>query len=59
MNIAQQNPPVTAAGLATVVQLLLAAFVPWTTEQVTAVGAAVFLAAAFVAQRFTVPVSDG
>lgn len=59
MNIAQQNPPVTAAGLATVIQLLLGEFTSWTTGQVTAVGAAVFLVAAFVAQRFTTPVSDG
>ena len=46
-------PPVTAAGLAATVQLLLAAFTDWTTMQVTAVGAAAFLAAAFISTNWT------
>lgn len=50
-----QNPPVTAAGLATVISLLLAEFTAFTTGQVTALSAAVFLVAAFLAQRFTKP----
>lgn len=50
---ASHYPPVTAAGFATVVQLLLAEFTTWTTGQVTAVGAAVFLAAAFASTFFT------
>lgn len=49
------NPPVTAAGLATVVQMNLAAFTNMTTVQTSAVGAAVFLVAAWVASRFTTP----
>lgn len=52
-DIIAEHPPVTAAGFAVVVQQLLAAFTEWTTTQVTATGAAVFLAAAFVAQMFT------
>lgn len=50
------NPPVTAAGLASVVVLLLASFTDFTADQVAAVGAAVSLVAAFVAQRFTRPI---
>lgn len=50
-----QNPPVTAAGLAAVVMGLLAAFTDATADQVAAVGAAVSLVAAFVAQRYTRP----
>ena len=49
------NPPVTAAGLASVVVLLLAAFTALSPDQVAAVGAAVSLVAAFVASRFTTP----
>lgn len=56
MRIAANNPPVTAAGLASVVMLLLAAFTSFTGDQVAAVGAAVSLVAAFVAQRYTTPV---
>lgn len=50
-----QNPPVTAAGFASVVMLVLAAFTDFTADQVAAVGAAVSLVAAFAAQRFTTP----
>jgi hypothetical protein len=50
-----QNPPVTAAGLASVVVLVLAAFTDLTADQIAAVGAAVSLVAAVAAQRFTVP----
>lgn len=46
-------PPVTAAGLASTVQLLLAAFTSWSTMRVTSVGAAVFLVAAWSSQHFT------
>ena len=47
-------PPLTAAGIATVVQLLLGEFfTTWTVGQVTAVGSAVFLVAAGVSQSFT------
>lgn len=49
------NPPVTAAGLASVVGLMLAAFTGLTPEQVAAVTAAAALFAAFVASRFTTP----
>jgi len=55
MNVAAQNPPVTAAGLASTIVLLLAAFTDLTADQIAAVGAAVSLAAAFVAQRHTTP----
>lgn len=51
-----QNPPLTAAGLSGVVVLLLAAFTDFSADQVAAVGAAVSLVAAFVAQRFTHPI---
>lgn len=47
------NPPITAAGLATVVNGLLAAFSDLTSEQTVAIGAAVYLVAAWIAQRFT------
>lgn len=47
------NPPLTAAGIASVVGLLLAAFTTLGPEQVAAVTAAVSLVAAFVASRFT------
>ena len=50
-----QNPPVTAAGVASVATLLLAAFTSLSADQIAAVGAAVSLLAAFVAQRFTTP----
>lgn len=56
MNVTAQNPPLTAAGLASVVVLLLAAFTDFTADQVAAAGAAVSLLAAFVAQRFTTPI---
>lgn len=55
MNLAQNNPPLTAAGLASVVMGLVAAFTEATGDQVAAIGAAVSLVAAFVAQRFTQP----
>lgn len=54
----RNNPPVTAAGLASTVGLLLAAFTKLNPEQVAAITAAVSLAAAFAASRFTTPVSN-
>jgi energy-converting hydrogenase Eha subunit A len=54
-NPASANPPVTAAGLSAVVMGLLAAFTDASADQVAAVGSAVGLVAAFIAQRFTVP----
>lgn len=55
MNVAAQNPPVTAAGLASTIVLLLAAFTDLTADQVAAVASAVYLVSAFVAQRHTTP----
>lgn len=55
MNIAQQNPPVTAAGLGVVVMNLAAAFTQMTGQQVAAIGGAVVIVAAFISQRFTTP----
>lgn len=51
------NPPVTAAGLASVVSLLLAAFTGLSPEQVAALTASVALVAAFAASRFTTPLT--
>lgn len=51
----RRNPPVTAAGLASVVVLVLAAFTDLSTEQTAAVAAAVSIMAAFAAQQFTTP----
>ena len=51
----RRNPPVTAAGLASVVTLLLASFTDRSGEQVAAVATAVGLVAAFAAQQFTTP----
>ena len=56
MNIAAQNPPVTAASVTAAVIGILAAFTALTTDQVAAVGAVVAILAAFVAQRYTTPV---
>lgn len=56
MNIASQNPPVTAASVTAAVIGILAAFTTLSTDQVAAVGAVVSIVAAFVAQRFTTPV---
>lgn len=56
MNIAQQNPPVTAASITAAVVAILAAFTDLSVEQVAAVGAVISVLAAFVAQRFTTPV---
>lgn len=50
-----ENPPVTAAGLGVASMNLLAAFGSFTDQQVAALGGAIVLAAAFVAQRFTFP----
>ena len=50
-----QNPPLTAAGLASVVMGLVAAFTEATGDQVAAIGAAVALVGAYVAQRYTTP----
>jgi hypothetical protein len=50
-----QNPPLSAAGLSLVAINLLAAFGNLTDQQLAAVGGAIFLIAAFVAQRFTTP----
>lgn len=55
MNIAQQNPPVTAVGLGVVVMNLAAAFTEMTGQQVAAIGGAVVIVAAFIAQRYTTP----
>lgn len=51
----RRNPPVTAAGLASVVTLVLASFTDLTGEQVAAVTAVVSIAAAFIAQQLTTP----
>lgn len=51
----RRNPPVTAAGLASVVTLVLASFTDLSGEQVAAVATAVGLAAAFIAQQLTTP----
>lgn len=54
MSDPRNYPPLTAAGVATVVQLVLAEFfTTWTTGQVTAVGSAVFLVCAACSQAFT------
>lgn len=50
-----QNPPVTAAGAATVLTNLLAAFGSFTDQQIAALGGALFIALALIAQRFTTP----
>jgi hypothetical protein len=55
MKYALDNPPLTAAGAASVVMGLLAAFTDLSADQVAAVGAAVSLVAAYLAQRFTTP----
>jgi predicted exporter len=49
------NPPITAATITAAVVGLLAAFTTLDTEQVAAIGAAVGIIAAVVAQRFTTP----
>lgn len=54
----RRNPPVTAAGLASVVTLILASFTDLTGEQVAAVATGVGLVAAFLAQHFTVPLAS-
>ena len=53
------NPPVTAATITAAVVALLAAFTTLTPEQVAAVGAAVGIIAAVIAQRFTTPWRPG
>ena len=54
MTTLKDYPPITAAGLATVVQLLIGSFfTTWSQDQVAAVGAAVFLLAAFFSTAFT------
>ncbi len=50
-----QNPPITAAGVTAVIMGLVAAFGSLPDNQFAAIGAAVGLVAAFVAQRFTKP----
>ena len=55
MNRAASNPPVTAAGLASVVVLVLAAFTSLTADQIAAVAAVCALVAGFAAQHFTTP----
>lgn len=54
-NPAVDNPPLTAAGAATVLTNLLAAFGSFTDQQIAALGGASFLLFAFIAQRFTTP----
>lgn len=53
------NPPVTAATITAAVVGLLAAFTNLSPDQVAAVGAAVGIVAAVIAQRFTTPVRAG
>ena len=55
MNPASQNPPVTAATVTAAVVGLLAAFTGLDADQLAAIGAAVGIVSAFVAQRFTLP----
>lgn len=57
MNTLQQNPPVTAASVTAAIVGLLAAFTGLNADQLAAIGAAVGIVAAVVAQRFTTPVS--
>lgn len=52
------NPPVTAATITAAVVGLLAAFTTLSPDQVAAVGAAVGILAAVIAQRFTTPVAN-
>ena len=51
----RENPPLTAAGVAAVIGLLLAEFTSLTTGQVAAVTAAVVLVAGLVAQSGWIP----
>lgn len=51
-----QNPPVTAGAVASAIVGLLAAFTDLTADQLAAVGAALVIVAAVIAQRFTTPV---
>lgn len=53
------NPPITAATITAAVVGLLAAFTNLSPDQVAAVGAAVGIIAAVVAQRFTTPWRPG
>lgn len=53
------NPPVTAATITAAVVGLLAAFTNLSPDQVAAIGAAVGVIAAVVAQRFTTPYRPG
>jgi len=55
MNPAQNNPPVTAATITAAVVGLLAAFTGLDADQLAAIGGAVGIVSAFVAQRFTRP----
>ena len=52
------NPPITAATITAAIVGLLAAFTTLGPEQVAAIGAAVGIIAAVVAQRFTTPVAN-
>jgi hypothetical protein len=47
------NPPVTAAGVAAAVGLVLAAFTDFTVDQIAAVNAVVVIVAAFAGTRYT------
>ena len=49
------NPPITAATFTAAVVGLLAAFTTLSPDQIAAIGAAVGIIAAVVAQRFTTP----
>ena len=51
----RENPPLTAAGVAAVVGLLLAEFTSYTTGQVAAISAVVVLVAGVVAQAGWIP----
>lgn len=51
------NPPVTAATITAAIVGLLAAFTGLQADQLAAIGAAVGIVAAIVAQRFTTPLT--
>ena len=55
MNPVQANPPVSAAAVTAAIVGLLAAFTGLNADQLAAIGAAVGIVAAVVAQRFTTP----
>lgn len=50
-----QNPPVSAAAVASAIVGLLAAFTDLDADQLAAIGAVLVIVAALIAQRFTTP----